>query len=144
MTPEEKLLRAIFGEKASDVRDTSMRMPPGVASALSSKFASSTATASRRTSARWRSSARKSSVCQGPRRRTGDPRPQRLWPSGRHAERQESIAGPKGFKKGAKLTAEVLDELSAFAVVAVRRSTDEKLQGESKRCATSTTIPRSA
>src|SRR5579859_2769953 len=30
MTPEEKLLRAIFGEKASDVRDTSMRMPPGV------------------------------------------------------------------------------------------------------------------
>jgi len=30
MTPEEKLLRAIFGEKASDVRDTSMRLPPGV------------------------------------------------------------------------------------------------------------------
>ena len=29
MTPEEKLLRAIFGEKASDVRDTSMRLPPG-------------------------------------------------------------------------------------------------------------------
>jgi DNA-directed RNA polymerase subunit beta len=31
MTPEEKLLRAIFGEKASDVRDTSLRLPPGVA-----------------------------------------------------------------------------------------------------------------
>jgi DNA-directed RNA polymerase subunit beta len=30
MTPEEKLLRAIFGEKASDVRDTSLRLPPGV------------------------------------------------------------------------------------------------------------------
>lgn len=30
MTPEEKLLRAIFGEKASDVRDTSNRLPPGV------------------------------------------------------------------------------------------------------------------
>ena len=29
MTPEEKLLRAIFGEKASDVRDTSLKMPPG-------------------------------------------------------------------------------------------------------------------
>jgi DNA-directed RNA polymerase subunit beta len=29
MTPEEKLLRAIFGEKASDVRDTSLRLPPG-------------------------------------------------------------------------------------------------------------------
>jgi DNA-directed RNA polymerase subunit beta len=31
MTPEEKLLRAIFGEKASDVRDSSLRVPPGVA-----------------------------------------------------------------------------------------------------------------
>ncbi|WP_026091702.1 DNA-directed RNA polymerase subunit beta [Blastomonas sp. AAP53] len=30
MTPEEKLLRAIFGEKASDVRDTSLRLSPGV------------------------------------------------------------------------------------------------------------------
>lgn len=29
ITPEEKLLRAIFGEKASDVRDTSLRLPPG-------------------------------------------------------------------------------------------------------------------
>jgi len=29
MTPEEKLLRAIFGEKASDVKDTSLRVPPG-------------------------------------------------------------------------------------------------------------------
>ena len=31
LTPEEKLLRAIFGEKAGDVRDTSLRVPPGVA-----------------------------------------------------------------------------------------------------------------
>jgi DNA-directed RNA polymerase subunit beta len=61
MTPEEKLLRAIFGEKASDVRDTSLRVPPGV-QARSSKCACSTATASTRTSAPWRSSARKSSV----------------------------------------------------------------------------------
>lgn len=29
ITPEEKLLRAIFGEKASDVRDSSLRVPPG-------------------------------------------------------------------------------------------------------------------
>ncbi len=29
MTPEEKLLRAIFGEKASDVRDSSLKLPPG-------------------------------------------------------------------------------------------------------------------
>jgi DNA-directed RNA polymerase subunit beta len=30
LTPEEKLLRAIFGEKAGDVRDASLRVPPGV------------------------------------------------------------------------------------------------------------------
>ena len=30
VTPEEKLLRAIFGEKAADVKDTSLRVPPGV------------------------------------------------------------------------------------------------------------------
>ncbi|MCE1777195.1 hypothetical protein LWT33_24440, partial [Enterobacter hormaechei] len=29
LTPEEKLLRAIFGEKASDVKDTSLRVPTG-------------------------------------------------------------------------------------------------------------------
>ena len=31
LTPEEKLLRAIFGEKASDVKDTSLRVPQGIA-----------------------------------------------------------------------------------------------------------------
>jgi DNA-directed RNA polymerase subunit beta len=31
LSPEEKLLRAIFGEKAGDVRDSSLRVPPGVA-----------------------------------------------------------------------------------------------------------------
>jgi len=30
LTPEEKLLRAIFGEKAGDVRDASLRVPPGI------------------------------------------------------------------------------------------------------------------
>ncbi len=30
LSPEEKLLRAIFGEKAGDVRDTSLRVPPGI------------------------------------------------------------------------------------------------------------------
>jgi len=34
MTPEEKLLRAIFGEKASDVRDTSLRVPPGISGTI--------------------------------------------------------------------------------------------------------------
>jgi DNA-directed RNA polymerase subunit beta len=34
LTPEEKLLRAIFGEKASDVKDTSLRVPSGMTSTV--------------------------------------------------------------------------------------------------------------
>src|SRR4029079_10088891 len=30
LSPEERLLRAIFGEKAADVRDTSLTLPPGI------------------------------------------------------------------------------------------------------------------
>ena len=34
ITPEEKLLRAIFGEKASDVKDSSLRVPPGTSGTI--------------------------------------------------------------------------------------------------------------
>ena len=34
LTPEEKLLRAIFGEKAGDVRDASLYCPPGIEGAV--------------------------------------------------------------------------------------------------------------
>jgi len=34
LSPEEKLLRAIFGEKAGDVKDTSLRVPPGVSGTI--------------------------------------------------------------------------------------------------------------
>jgi len=34
MTPEEKLLRAIFGEKAADVKDTSLKLPPGASGTI--------------------------------------------------------------------------------------------------------------
>ena len=61
MTPEEKLLRAIFGEKASDVRDTSLKVPPGVA-AQSLKFVCSPVAASIRTNGRWPLSDQKSNV----------------------------------------------------------------------------------
>jgi DNA-directed RNA polymerase beta subunit len=54
MTPEEKLLRAIFGEKASDVRDTSLRLPPGVTGTIVD-VASSTVTASTSTTGPGRS-----------------------------------------------------------------------------------------
>ena len=56
MTPEEKLLRAIFGEKASDVRDTSLKLSPGVSGTV--------VEVSTKTNVRWRLSSPKSNVLQ--------------------------------------------------------------------------------
>ena len=78
MTPEEKLLRAIFGEKASDVRDTSLRVPPGRAG---HGRRSARVQPPRRRQGRARPGDRARgdrAARQGPRRRAGDPRPQRL------------------------------------------------------------------
>ena len=54
LTPEEKLLRAIFGEKASDVKDTSLRVPSSVKGTVVDVADISRATALRKTSARRR------------------------------------------------------------------------------------------
>ena len=56
LSPEEKLLRAIFGEKAGDVRDTSLRVPPGRAGHGDRRQGLLRARAWRRTSAPSRSS----------------------------------------------------------------------------------------
>ena len=61
MTPEEKLLRAIFGEKASDVRDTSLRVKPGdYGTVVEVRVFNRHGV--KKTSVRCRSSVRKSSV----------------------------------------------------------------------------------
>ena len=67
LSPEERLLRAIFGEKAGDVRDTSLRVPPGVTGTVIGAR-SSRAAASRRTSAPRRSRRPRSSGCARTRR----------------------------------------------------------------------------
>jgi DNA-directed RNA polymerase subunit beta len=135
MTPEEKLLRAIFGEKASDVRDTSLRLPPGVASVRSWKCASSTATASTRTSVRWRSSARKSSVLQRTATTNWRSSTATLWPSGRDADRQEGLAGPKGSRRAPKITESVLNDYprSQWWQFAVRREGPGRNRGHAQQ-----------
>ena len=78
MTPEEKLLRAIFGEKASDVRDTSLRLPPGVVG-HDRRGARLLAPRRRQGRARARHRAgRDRAPRQGPRRRARHPRAQLL------------------------------------------------------------------
>ncbi|MDN2568089.1 DNA-directed RNA polymerase subunit beta [Aquibium sp. A9E412] len=127
MTPEEKLLRAIFGEKASDVRDTSMRMPPGAYGTVVEVrvFNRHGVEKDERAMAIEREEIERLAKDRDDEQAILD---RNVY--GRLAdmlEGTEAIAGPKGFKKGSKLTREVIEEYPRsqwwqFAV------DDEKLQ----------------
>ncbi len=110
MTPEEKLLRAIFGEKASDVRDTSMRMPPGTFGTVVEVrvFNRHGVEKDERAMAIEREEIERLAKDRDDEQAILD---RNVY--GRLAEQlagKEAIAGPKGFKKGTKITSEVLDE----------------------------------
>ena len=96
MTPEEKLLRAIFGEKASDVRDTSLKLPPGV-DGHGRRGARVQPPRRRQGRARAGDRARRDRAAgQGPRRREGDPGAQLLQPAaGDAAEPARRPAGSR-------------------------------------------------
>ena len=125
MTPEEKLLRAIFGEKASDVRDTSLRVPPGVQGTVVEVRVFNRHGVEKDERA-LRSSARRSNV--SPRTATTSRRSSTATStagSRRLLEGRQGIAGPKGFKKDTKITARDARRVSALAMVAcsLRRTT---------------------
>ncbi|MEM0898399.1 MAG: DNA-directed RNA polymerase subunit beta [Pseudomonadota bacterium] len=110
MTPEEKLLRAIFGEKASDVRDTSMRMPPGGYGTIVEVrvFNRHGIEKDERAMAIEREEIEQLSKDRDDEQTILDRNTYN-----RLAEMligKEAIAGPKGFKKGTKLTEEALKE----------------------------------
>src|SRR5690606_4618112 len=129
MTPEEKLLRAIFGEKASDVRDTSMRMPPGAYGTVVEVrvFNRHGVEKDERAMAIEREEIERLAKDRDDEQSILD---RNVY--ARLAEMltgKQAIAGPKGFKKGTTLTAELLEEYPRsqwwqFAV------DDEKLQSE--------------
>ncbi|MEQ8732606.1 DNA-directed RNA polymerase subunit beta [Roseitalea porphyridii] len=109
MTPEEKLLRAIFGEKASDVRDTSMRMPPGGFGTVVEVrvFNRHGVEKDERAMAIEREEIERLAKDRDDEQSILDRNTY-----SRLAEMltgQEAIAGPKGFKKGTKIDQEVLD-----------------------------------
>ena len=100
MTPEEKLLRAIFGEKASDVRDTSLRLPPGVSGTIVEVrvFNRHGVEKDERAMAIEREEIER--LGEGPRRRIADPRSQRLCALEGCASRQGSCQGAEGSAQG--------------------------------------------
>ena len=110
MTPEEKLLRAIFGEKASDVRDTSLRVPPGVQGTVVEVrvFNRHGVEKDERALAIEREEIERLAKDRDDEQAILDRNVYgRL---GEMLENRQGIAGPKGFKKDFKITRAVLDE----------------------------------
>jgi DNA-directed RNA polymerase subunit beta len=147
MTPEEKLLRAIFGEKASDVRDTSLRVPPGVQGTVVEVrvFNRHGVDKDERALAIEREEIERLAKDRDDEQAILD---RNVY--GRLAElleRKVGIAGPKGFKKDTHLSRAVLDEYPRsqwwqFAVSndklmseieAIRKQYDESKKGLEQR-----------
>ncbi|WP_184260387.1 DNA-directed RNA polymerase subunit beta [Rhodopseudomonas rhenobacensis] len=110
MTPEEKLLRAIFGEKASDVRDTSLRVPPGVQGTIVEVrvFNRHGVDKDERALAIEREEIERLAKDRDDEQAILD---RNVY--GRLAdllENRQGIAGPKGFKKDTKITRAVIEE----------------------------------
>jgi DNA-directed RNA polymerase subunit beta len=129
MTPEEKLLRAIFGEKASDVRDTSLRVPPGVQGTVVEVrvFNRHGVEKDERALAIEREEIERLAKDRDDEQAILD---RNVY--GRLAEMLEGrvgIAGPKGFKKDTKITRAVLDEYPRSQWWQFATSSD-KLMGE--------------
>ena len=112
MTPEEKLLRAIFGEKASDVRDTSLRLPPGVSGTIVEVrvFSRRGVDKDERALAIERAEIERLAKDRDDERaileRSFYARLQELLAN------QTSVSGPKGLKAGTKITDKVLADLT--------------------------------
>ncbi len=147
MTPEEKLLRAIFGEKASDVRDTSLRVPPGVQGTVVEVrvFNRHGVDKDERALAIEREEIERLAKDRDDEQAILD---RNVY--GRLAEMLEGrqgIAGPKGFKKESKITRAVLEEYPRsqwwlFAspndrlmaeIEAIRKQYDESKKGLEQR-----------
>ncbi|MBM3607025.1 MAG: DNA-directed RNA polymerase subunit beta [Alphaproteobacteria bacterium] len=129
MTPEEKLLRAIFGEKASDVRDTSLRVPPGVQGTIVEVRVFNRHGVDK--------DERAQSIEREEIERLSKDRDDELAILDRNVYARLAnvligknvVSGPKGFKKDGKLTRETLDEYprSQWWTFAVE---DDKVMGE--------------
>ena len=128
MTPEEKLLRAIFGEKASDVRDTSLRVPPGGAGTIVEVRVFSRRGLEKDERAR---AIERAEIERLAKDRDDE---QNILEGGflsrmhKLLDGQTVASGPKDLKAGTVLTKEMLEELpkSAFTQIAVKDDSTQK------------------
>ncbi len=128
MTPEEKLLRAIFGEKAHDVRDTSLRLPPGVTGTIVEVrvFSRRGVDKDERALAIERAEIEHLAKDRDDERaileRNFNQRLRTLLLN------RKAVGGPKGLEAGIKLTEEVLDRFTAGQCAQIVVGTDKVMQ----------------
>ena len=128
MTPEEKLLRAIFGEKASDVRDTSLRVPPGGAGTVVEVRVFSRRGVDKDERAR---AIERFDIERLAKDRDDE---KEILERGFYGRLKEMLSGetvasaPKGAKAGTKLTEALLDELprSNWPLISVKNDKSQK------------------
>ena len=138
LTPEEKLLHAIFGEKAEDVQDASLNVPPGIerdvvdVKVLSRKGVRRTSGPNRSRTTRWPGSARTSRTRSRSSPRRGTRKIRALLEDRVVGKDVKSRGGRKLIvQKRHKLTAEVLAELAAEDLLEVGLALDEETGGGS-------------
>ncbi|HEX5055179.1 MAG TPA: DNA-directed RNA polymerase subunit beta [Gammaproteobacteria bacterium] len=125
LTPEEKLLRAIFGEKASDVKDTSLRVPPGMDGTVIDVRVFTRDGVEKDTRALSIESAELELV-----RKDLDDQ-YRIIEADIYARVEKMLlgkvadGGPKGLKKDSKITKEYLDGLDKEKWLEIRMRSDE-------------------
>ncbi len=134
MTPEEKLLRAIFGEKASDVRDTSLRVPPGVSGTVVEVrvFSRRGVEKDERALAIERAEIERLAKDRDDEKailnRTFEARLKELLTS------RIASGGPKGIKAGAKITEAMLAELTTGQLRQVTVKNDRVMKAIEELC----------
>ncbi len=112
LTPEEKLLRAIFGEKASNVKDTSLRVPPGVNGTVIDVQVFTREGAEKDERAK---SIDEMELVKARKDLEDEYRVSKESIYGRLRKNligSEAVGGPKNLKKGDKITASYLDDLA--------------------------------
>jgi len=126
MTPEEKLLRAIFGEKASDVRDTSLRLPPGVSGTIVEVrvFSRRGVDKDERALAIERAEIERLAKDRDDERKILE---RSFYARLRSLLAAQEVAGGRGVKAGTKLNKDVLDELEDHQLRHVAIKNDRRM-----------------
>ncbi|MDR2220405.1 MAG: DNA-directed RNA polymerase subunit beta [Methylobacillus sp.] len=114
LTPDEKLLRAIFGEKASDVKDTSLRVPSGMSGTIIDVQVFTREGIERDARAQQIIDAQLGDYQQDLADQMRIVEDDAFGRIRRMLEGKIANGGPKRIKKGTKLTAEYLDEIARY------------------------------